>query len=104
VPVIDTRNARTELLLKDGQVVVMGGLRRKEIQKQVKKAPLLGDLPLIGFLFRSTDTVHKNSELIVFLSPHVYKGEPIPEDAMAKYKKIVEAPVLSLPVKDDKQK
>jgi len=102
VPVIDTRNARTELLLKDGQVIVMGGLRRKEIQKQVKKVPLLGDLPLIGFLFRSTDTIQKNSELIVFLSPHVYKGEPIPEDAMAKYKKIVEAPVLSLPAKDDK--
>lgn len=102
VPVVDTRNARTELLLKDGQVVVMGGLRRKEIQKQFKQVPLLGDLPLIGFLFRSKNTIQKNSELIVFLSPHVYKGEPIPEDAMAKYKKIIEAPVLSLPAKDDK--
>ena len=102
VPVIDTRNVRTELLLKDGQVVIMGGLRRKEIQKQVKQVPLLGDLPLIGFLFRSKHTVCKNSELIVFLSPHIYKGEPIPEDAMAKYKKIIEAPVLSLPAKENK--
>jgi type II secretory pathway component GspD/PulD (secretin) len=102
VPVIDTRNAKTELLLKDGQVVVMGGLRRKEMQKQVKQVPLLGDLPLIGFLFRSRNTVCKNSELIVFLSPHIYKGEPIPEDTMAKYKKITEAPVLSLSSIEDK--
>lgn len=102
VPVIDTRNARTELLLKDGQVVVMGGLRRKEIQKTVKQIPLLGDLPLIGFLFRSTDTVQKNSELIIFLSPHIYKGEAIPEATMQKYKKITEGPVLSLSSIEDK--
>jgi type II secretory pathway component GspD/PulD (secretin) len=102
VPLIDTRNARTELLLKDGQIVVMGGLRRKEMQKTVKQIPLLGDLPLIGFLFRSKKTVQKNSELIIFLSPHIYKGEPIPEDTMRKYKEIVEAPVLSLSSIDDK--
>ncbi|MBN2138022.1 MAG: type II secretion system protein GspD [Sedimentisphaerales bacterium] len=105
VPVIDTRNAKTELLLKDGQVVVMGGLRRKETQKQVNQVPILGDLPLIGFLFRNTDTVQKNSELMVFLSPRVYKGEPVSEDAMAKYKKIVEAPVLTLsPAKEKRSR
>lgn len=103
VPVVDTRNAKTELLLEDGQVVVLGGLRRKEMQKTVKQVPLLGDLPLIGFLFRSTDTVQKNSELAIFLSPHVYKGEPIPEDMMRKYEKIVEAPVLTLSSIEDKE-
>jgi len=102
VPIIDTRNAKTELLLKDGQIVVMGGLRRKEIHKQVKQIPILGDIPLIGLLFRSTNTIVTNSELIIFLSPHVYKGEPIPKETMAKFKEITEGPILSLPLDKDK--
>ncbi|NQT02342.1 MAG: hypothetical protein HQ580_09980 [Planctomycetes bacterium] len=94
VPVVDTRNIRTELLLNDSQVVVMGGLRRKETTKQIHQVPILGDIPLIGLLFKYTNTVVKNSELIVFISPHVYKkDEPIPEDAMAKFKEIRDKPM-----------
>lgn len=97
VPIIDTRNTKSELLLKDGQVVVMGGLRRKERTKQTNQVPILGDIPLIGFLFKYTNTVVNNTELIVFLSPHIYKeGEPIPEDAMEKFKEIKDMPMPSL--------
>ena len=78
VPIVDTRKANTSLLLKDGQVVVFGGLRRQEKTREVDQIPFLGDLPIVGFLFRSTDTIVKNSELIVFLSPRIYKGEPVP--------------------------
>ncbi|MHC4807583.1 MAG: type II secretion system protein GspD, partial [Planctomycetota bacterium] len=98
VPVVDTRRADTSLLLKDGQIVVMGGLRRQEKTNQVDQIPILGDIPLIGFLFKYTNTVVNNTELIVFISPHIYKeGEPIPEDAMSKFKEIRERPVLLLP-------
>lgn len=97
VPIIDTRNTKSELLLKDGQVVVMGGLRRKERTKQTNQVPILGDIPLIGFLFKYTNTVVNNTELIVFLSPHIYKeGEPIPKDAMEKFKEIKDMPMPSL--------
>jgi len=97
VPIIDTRNTRSELLLKDGQLVVMGGLRRKERTKQTNQVPILGDIPLIGLLFKYTNTVVNNTELIVFLSPHIYKeGEPIPEDAMEKFKEIKDMPMPSL--------
>jgi len=102
VPVVDTRNAQTELLLEDGQVVIFGGLRRKETKIQVKQIPILGDLPLIGFLFRSTNTVLNNSELIVFLSPHIYKGQPINDDEMAKYNEITKRPLLSIPAEQEK--
>ena len=102
-PRVDTRKAKTSLLLKDGEVVVFGGLRRQEKTKEVDQIPLLGDLPIIGGLFKSTNTVVKNSELIVFLSPHIYKGEPPPKEQMAKYKEISERPILSLP-KEDKKK
>ena len=96
-PRVDTRKAKTSLLLKDGEVVVLGGLRRQEKTKEVDQIPILGDIPLLGLLFKSTDTVIKNSELIVFLSPHIYKGEPMSEDEMAKFKEISERPMLSMP-------
>jgi len=100
-PRVDTRKAKTSLLLKDGEVVVFGGLRRQEKTKEVDQIPILGDLPIVGGLFKSTNTVVKNSELIVFLSPHIYKGEPIPEEEMAKFKEISERPLLSLPPDKD---
>jgi type IV pilus assembly protein PilQ len=101
-PRVDTRKAKTSLLLKDGEVVVFGGLRRQEKTKEVDQIPILGDLPIVGGLFKSTNTVVKNSELIVFLSPHIYKGEPLPEEQMTKFKEISERPILSLP--KDKEK
>jgi len=98
VPVVDTRRVSTSLLLKDGQIVVIGGLRRQETTKKVDQIPILGDIPLIGLLFKYTNTVINNTELIVFLSPHIYKeGEPIPEDAMSKFKEITDRPMLLLP-------
>jgi Flp pilus assembly secretin CpaC len=98
VPVVDTRRATTSLLLKDGQIVIIGGLRRQETTKEVEQIPILGDIPLVGLLFKYTDTVVNNTELIVFLSPHIYKdGEPIPEDAMSKYNEITDKPMLLLP-------
>lgn len=97
VPIVDTRRANTSLLLKDGQVVVFGGLRRQEKTKEVDQIPILGDLPIVGFLFKSTNIVCKNSELIVFLSPHIYRGEPVPKDAMTKYRQITDKPILTFP-------
>ena len=98
VPVVDTRRATTSLLLKDGQIVVFGGLRRQETTKEVDQVPILGDIPLIGLLFKYTNTVINNTELIVFLSPHIYKeGEPIPEDTMSKFNEITSKPMLLLP-------
>jgi type II secretory pathway component GspD/PulD (secretin) len=85
VPIIDTRKAKTTLLLQDGQVVIMGGLRKKETTNQVSQIPILGDLPLVGMLFRNTQETVKNSELLVFMSPHIYKGEPLSEEYRERF-------------------
>jgi len=103
VPVVDTRKANTSLLLRDGQIVVLGGLRRQEKIKEVDQIPILGDLPIIGELFKNTQTVINNSELIVLLSPHIYKGEPVPDGVMAKYNEIKDRPVLSIPDEREKE-
>lgn len=105
VPIIDTRNAKSEVLLQDGQVVIIGGLRRQELTKETNQVPILGDIPLIGLLFRYTNTVVTNTELIIFLSPRIYKDEePIPEDAMEKFREIKDRPMPSLKKTGDDKK
>ncbi|MDD5134258.1 MAG: hypothetical protein PHP01_02450 [Phycisphaerae bacterium] len=103
VPVVDTRKVQSSLLLDDGQILVIGGLRRKETQKRTNQLPILGDLPVVGFAFKSTDTVQNNSELLVLLSPHIYKGEKPSNAEMDKYNEITKRPLLTIP-EDEKQK
>ena len=97
IPIIDTRKAETTLLLKDGQVVAIGGLRQKKITKTRDQVPILGDLPLIGFLFRKDKQEITNSELLVLISPHLYDDQPLPEDQMAKFEEMTNQPLLKLP-------
>jgi len=82
-PIVDKREADTTLLIKSGQTVVLGGLRKKEVTKQINKVPLLGDVPLLGnlFKFEGEDTV--NSELVVFVTPYIIT-EPVLTDAENK--------------------
>jgi type II secretory pathway component GspD/PulD (secretin) len=97
IPIVDTRKIQSALLLEDGQVLVIGGLRRKETQKQTNQIPILGDLPIIGFAFKATDTVQNNSELLVILSPHIYKGEKPADVEMEKFNEITQRPLLTIP-------
>ncbi len=86
VPVVDTRRATTSLLLKDGQIVVFGGLRREEKTNETSQIPLLGDLPVVGLLFRSTEVTVHRSELVVLLSPHIDRGQPVPPAIMSRFR------------------
>ena len=99
VPIVDTRSIQTSLLMDDGQVVVIGGLRSKETTITQNKIPLLGDLPLIGFLFSNDKTEIKNSELLVLISPHIYQDEDyiLPKDQYDKFNELRGKPLLELP-------
>lgn len=97
VPIVDTRKANSSLLLKNGQIVVLGGLRRQGKTKEVDQIPFLGALPIVGILFKSVNIVTYNSELIVLISPHIYRGEPIPKEASDKYDEIKNKPMLTMP-------
>lgn len=85
VPVVDRREVKTTLLIRSGQTVVLGGLRKKDVTQQVNKIPLLGDIPILGNLFRfeSEDTV--NSELVVFITPRIIINPVLSEDERQKY-------------------
>jgi len=76
VPVVDTRKVNTIALVRDGQAVVLGGLRKKETSMQVNKVPILGDLPVLGHLFRFEGEATAMTELVIFITPHIIT-EPI---------------------------
>ncbi len=75
-PIIATRETTTTTLIKDGQTVVIGGLKKQDVSTQINKVPLLGDIPLLGLLFRSEGESTVNSELVVFITPRLIE---IPE-------------------------
>jgi general secretion pathway protein D len=72
VPVFEKRSADSRVAIRDGQTIVIGGLMQDQKTENVSKIPLLGDIPLLGKLLFSYNTVSKTkTELLVFLSPHV---------------------------------
>jgi type IV pilus assembly protein PilQ len=73
-PVIDRRNAETTLLIKHGQTIVLGGLRKKDTTTQVNKIPFFGDLPIIGILFKFQGEETTNNELVVFITPLIVQS------------------------------
>jgi len=78
-PIISTRETTTTALIQDGQTVVIGGLKKQEILQEVNKVPLLGDLPLLGALFRFEGEKTINSELVIFITPHVIVNAALSE-------------------------
>lgn len=67
------REIKTTVLADDGQTIVLGGLIQDDIKKVVRKVPILGSIPLLGALFRSTHDSHERSNLIVFLRPTIVR-------------------------------
>jgi len=71
VPSIDTRKIKTQVLVNNGQTVVLGGIYERTTNDSVTKVPLLGDLPLLGQLFRNTINSDQKTELLIFITPKV---------------------------------
>jgi type IV pilus assembly protein PilQ len=71
VPSIDTRSVETQVLVADGQTVVLGGIYETERRETIKKVPLLGDIPFVGALFRSKQRIDNKAELLIFVTPRI---------------------------------
>ncbi len=72
-PVIANREATTEVMVKDGETVIIGGLMKDDLTETVSKVPIIGDIPLVGKLFQSKSTTKDKTELLVFLTPRVVR-------------------------------
>jgi type IV pilus assembly protein PilQ len=71
VPSIDTRSVETQVLVADGQTVVLGGIYETERRETIKKVPYLGDIPFVGALFRSKQVIDNKAELLIFVTPRI---------------------------------
>ena len=80
IPGLQTRRAKTVLEMRDGESFAMAGLLRRDFQDTVRQVPLLGSLPIIGALFRSTGFQHQESELVIIVTPHLVR--PVPEGTL----------------------
>lgn len=75
IPIVDTRMADVTVLMKNGQSLMIGGLRRKDEVVTESKIPWLGDIPVLGNLFKTKSTVGVKSELLILLTPTI-----VPDD------------------------
>ncbi len=71
VPSIDTRAVETQVLVADGQTVVLGGIYETERRETINKVPFLGDIPIIGYAFKSRQRVDNKAELLIFVTPRI---------------------------------
>jgi type IV pilus assembly protein PilQ len=82
-PTVDIRRADTTAMVKDGQTIVIGGLRKRETTKDISKVPVLGDIPIVGGLFQSETESKVTRELVVFITPRIVT-EPVLSEAEKK--------------------
>lgn len=73
VPSIDTKKVNTQVLVENGDTVVLGGIFEQTIRTTVDKVPWLGDIPFIGFMFRHTIRQDDKTELLIFITPRIIK-------------------------------
>jgi type IV pilus assembly protein PilQ len=70
-PAIDTEEVTTQVLVRDGETVVIGGIFQTEARESISKVPVLGDIPYVGWMFRNTDVEDTKRELLIFLTPKI---------------------------------
>ena len=88
VPIVARTIAETNVMVKDGTTIIIGGLRKDEKIKTVDKMPFLGDIPFLGAAFRKTHDAIEKDEIVVFITPHIISGDVSVADTTAKPKDI----------------
>jgi type IV pilus assembly protein PilQ len=73
IPSIDTRELVTQVVVNDGETVVLGGVYETELRNTTSKVPGLGNIPGLGYLFRSRESVNNNAELLIFVTPKILR-------------------------------
>ncbi|MFB2729226.1 type IV pilus secretin PilQ [Shewanella mangrovisoli] len=68
---IDTQRIGTQVLVDNGETIVLGGIYQQNLISRVSKVPILGDIPLVGFLFRNTTDKNERQELLIFVTPKI---------------------------------
>jgi type IV pilus assembly protein PilQ len=84
-PVFSTREAKTQVMVKDGETIVIGGLIKEESVDYVKKVPILGDIPFIKHIFRKTNKTIDTTDLLIFVTVRLLDSEGLNLSNQAKF-------------------
>jgi pilus assembly protein CpaC len=79
IPATKNRQAKTTVELAAGETLAIGGLMQDSVRQQISKLPGLGDIPILGALFRSRDFIHSQTELVILVTPYLAQPGPRPE-------------------------
>ena len=74
VPSVNTRQITTQVLVDDGDTVVLGGIYEQNTRLDTEKVPFFGDLPYVGWLFKTTSERDDRTELLIFITPKILKN------------------------------
>lgn len=91
--ITDKRTIKTSVLVDDGQLIVLGGLMDESAQESVQKVPLLGDIPVVGTLFRAKSSKRAKRNLMVFIYPLILDSQQLSSYSQEKYQTLREAQV-----------
>jgi len=91
-PIIDSRKAETNLLVKNGETIVIGGLRKKEDTFTIDKIPFLGDIPLFGALFRRRTRAVTDVDLLIFVTPKIVSEPKLTEREQERLEQFTPTP------------
>jgi type IV pilus assembly protein PilQ len=75
IPSINTNSVTTQVLVGNGETVVLGGIFQSEVATQTTKTPFLGDIPYLGRIFKRTEHIDERSELLIFITPKIIKND-----------------------------
>lgn len=72
---IDTKHVKTEVVVENGGTIVIGGIYTQDVSNNTVKIPLLGDIPVLGYLFRSNERTDNKTELLIFITPRIINDQ-----------------------------
>ncbi|MGI9113886.1 MAG: type II secretion system protein GspD, partial [Chthoniobacterales bacterium] len=95
-PIFSTRKVTTSVSVWDGQTVVLGGLMREDVQKTEDRTPIIGDIPIVGRLFRTNSEQHIKRNLVIFVTARLVNpaGQPINTTEEEEEQDVVQPPQL----------
>ena len=87
LPLVDRRMVNTRVRVKDGQTIVIGGLTQENVRQVQNKIPLLGSIPILGYLFSHTKYEKDKTEIMVFVTPQIMQSDQfiVPEGALENH-------------------
>ncbi|MBP7217101.1 MAG: hypothetical protein KBA46_07470 [Candidatus Omnitrophica bacterium] len=74
IPIVTTSEAETTIMVKDGTTIMIAGLKKDQQDSEIKKIPILGDIPIIKLAFQSQKKEKRKTELVIFITPHIVSG------------------------------